>query len=139
MVDHNLLHHHNVESSFVEDITALNPKKDEINFEENNLEAKMYLATVLFFAAIVSEGTDAASHASIKSKYGQLVTSSTLRWHHVSRDGMRSQPIPEEAVASGTGNPDRVVCRAEHHGALLTGQTVPGGSCAVGFVNKMYK
>ena len=76
--------------------------------------------------------------ASIKSKYGQLVTSSTLRWTDGGTYG--AGVVPKEAVPSGTGNADKFVCRAEHHGALLVGQTTTVGSfCLVGFVNKLYK
>ena len=75
-------------------------------------------------------------HASIMSKYGQLVTSSTLRW---SRTYSGSE-LPPEAVPSGTGHSEKFICRAEHHGALLVGQTsLVGSHCIVGFVNRMYK
>jgi len=77
--------------------------------------------------------------ASIKSKYGQLVTSSTLRWTDADSNG-GGGGTAKEAVPSGTGNADKFVCRAEHHGALLVGQTTTVGSfCVVGFVNKLYK
>ena len=77
-------------------------------------------------------------HASIKSKYGQLVTSNTLRWTPMSGGSLIR--IPREAVPSGTGNIDRFICRTEHHGALLVGQTTEIGShCVVGFVNRLYK
>ena len=79
------------------------------------------------------------NHASIKSKYGQLVTSSTLRWRHI-MGGRGKNRIPIGAVPSGTGNPSKVVCRAEHHGTLLVGQTtIPDERCAVGFVNRIHK
>ena len=47
--------------------------------------------------------------------------------------------VPREAVRSGTGNQERVVCRADHHGAVALGQTVEGGHCAVAFINKLMK
>ena len=79
------------------------------------------------------------NHASIKSEYGQLVTSSTLRWRSII-GGHGKNRIPIGAVSSGTGNPSRVVCRAEHHGTLLVGQTtIPDEKCAVGFVNKIHR
>ena len=79
------------------------------------------------------------NHASIKSQYGQLVTSSTLRWRHMI-GGHGKNRIPIGAVPSGTGNPSRVVCRSEHHGTLLVGQTtLPDERCAVGFVNRIYR
>ena len=91
----------------------------------------------LLMAASLQMAESGLQPASIKSKYGQLVTSSTLRWTKAS-SGM--SPPPEEAVSSGTGNADKFVCRAEHHGALLVGQTTELGSyCMVGFVNKLYK
>ena len=75
-------------------------------------------------------------HASIMSKYGQLVTSSTLRW---SRTYSGSE-LPAEGVPSGTGHSEKFICRAEHHGALLVGQTsLVGSHCIVGFVNRLYK
>eukprot|EP00093_Oithona_nana_P010170 10170.XXX_280210_281716_1 [CDS] Oithona nana genome sequencing. len=75
-------------------------------------------------------------HASIMSKYGQLVTSSTLRWVHANS----GPDIPLESVPSGTGNSEKYICRAEHHGALLVGQTsLIGSHCVVGFVNRLYK
>ena len=80
--------------------------------------------------------TAGGHHASIKSEYGQLVTSTTLKWRQMSarRGGM----MPKDAVQSGTGNPSKVVCRAEHHGSLLVGQTTPlDGTCAVGFINRI--
>ena len=91
------------------------------------------LTTTLVVGVAESGGTH---HASIKSKYGQLVTSSTLRWTHMAS----GDQLPKEAVPSGTGNADKFVCRAEHHGALLVGQTTEVGSyCVVGFVSKLYK
>ena len=81
------------------------------------------------------------SHASIKSKYGQLVTSSTLKWRPTTRQKMVfyfKDEEKNEAVESGTGNPINVVCRAEHHGSTLLGHTVKSGECAVAFVNKVY-
>ena len=87
--------------------------------------------------AVVRLGQSGLHPASIKSKYGQLVTSSTLRWTNA---GNNNGITPKEAVPSGTGNADKFVCRAEHHGALLVGQTTTVGSyCVVGFVNKLYK
>ena len=75
-------------------------------------------------------------HASIMSKYGQLVTSSTLRWV----PAKSGSDIPLESVPSGTGHSNKYVCRAEHHGALLVGQTsLIGSHCVVGFVNRLYK
>ena len=75
-------------------------------------------------------------HASIMSKYGQLVTSSTLQWVHANS----GPDIPLESVPSGTGNSEKYICRAEHHGALLVGQTsLIGSHCVVGFVNRLYK
>eukprot|EP00096_Caligus_rogercresseyi_P015365 TRINITY_DN7813_c0_g1_i1.p1 TRINITY_DN7813_c0_g1~~TRINITY_DN7813_c0_g1_i1.p1 ORF type:complete len:439 (-),score=111.51 TRINITY_DN7813_c0_g1_i1:973-2289(-) len=90
---------------------------------------------LLFFFLLGPMNVAAGSHASIKSIYGQLVTSSTLRWKHYSGD-----KIPPEAVFSGTGDKKTVICRAEHHGSLLVGQTVPVlGGCGVGFINKTYR
>lgn len=94
--------------------------------------------SLLLASALVGFAQSGLHPASIKSSYGQLVTSSTLRWTPATRHGL-SLPT-SEAVASGTGNADRFVCRAEHHGALLVGQTTEIGSfCVVGFVNKLYK
>ncbi len=95
---------------------------------------RMLLLVLVVIVGLAECGTH---HASIKSKYGQLVTSSTLRWVHVSS----SESIPLDGVPSGTGKSKQFVCRAEHHGALLVGQTKPmgGGYCVVGFVNKLYK
>jgi len=80
------------------------------------------------------------NYASTKSKYnGQLATSSTLRWRHI-MGGHGKNRIPVGAVPSGTGNPSKVICRAEHHGTLLVGQTtIPDERCAVGFINKIHK
>ena len=91
---------------------------------------------VVAFVTLLGLAESGMHHASIKSKYGQLVTSNTLRWTPMS-GGLR---IPREAVPSGTGNAHSYVCRAEHHGALLVGQTTESGShCVVGFVNRLYK
>ena len=91
---------------------------------------------LVFILAVVRSAQSGLHPASIKSKYGQLVTSSTLRWTDAEHNGI----TPKEAVPSGTGNADKFVCRAEHHGALLVGQTTTVGSfCVVGFVNKLYK
>ena len=96
------------------------------------------ISTVILFYSVL-DVTGSGNHASIKSKYGQLVTSSTLRWRHII-GGHGKTRIPIGAVPSGTGNPSRVVCRAEHHGTLLVGQTtIPDERCGVGFVNKIYK
>jgi hypothetical protein len=88
---------------------------------------------------VIGLAESGSHHASIKSKYGQLVTSSTMRWTHSnSNSGVNN--FPKEAVPSGTGNADKFVCRAEHHGALLAGQTTEIGSyCVVGFINRLYK
>ena len=94
------------------------------------------IGLLLLTAASVSGG----GHASIKSKYGQLVTSSTLRWRSVTRrEMMGPDKKPKDAVESGSGNLNEVVCRAEHHGTLILGHTVKDGSCAVAFVNKVHK
>ena len=91
---------------------------------------------VVAFVTLLGLAESGMHHASIKSKYGQLVTSNTLRWTPMS-GGLR---IPREAVPSGTGNAHSYVCRAEHHGALLVGQTTESGShCVIGFVNRLYK
>ena len=95
------------------------------------------LAFVL--GCLVLDVKASGNHASIKSKYGQLVTSSTLRWRHV-MGGHGKNRIPVGAVPSGTGNPSRVVCRTEHHGTLLVGQTtIPDERCAVGFITRIHK
>ncbi len=88
---------------------------------------------------VVPSAVDCGGHASIKSKYGQLVTSSTLRWRGTTAREFSLSVLPKEAVRSGTGNQERVVCRAEHHGAFMLGQTVEGGHCAVAFINKLLK
>ena len=91
---------------------------------------------IVAFVALLGLAESGMHHASIKSEYGQLVTSNTLRWTPISNN-LR---IPSEAVPSGTGNPDRKICRSEHHGALLVGQTTEIGSyCVVGFVNRLHK
>jgi len=92
----------------------------------------------LWLTSLLAQLVSAGHHASIKSEYGQLVTSTTLKWRQMSarRGGM----MPKDAVPSGTGNPSKVICRAEHHGSLLVGQTTPlDGTCAVGFINKIYE
>ena len=95
------------------------------------------LAFILWY--LILNVSASGNHASIKSKYGQLVTSSTLRWRHII-GGHGKNRIPLGAVPSGTGNTNRVVCRAEHHGTLLVGQTtIPDERCAVGFVNRIHK
>ena len=99
------------------------------------------LCIVLFFTLshYLLPVLGSGNHASIKSKYGQLVTSSTLRWRHI-MGGRGKNRIPIGAVPSGTGNPSKVVCRAEHHGTLLVGQTtIPDERCAVGFVERIHK
>ncbi|CAB4054892.1 unnamed protein product [Lepeophtheirus salmonis] len=86
------------------------------------------LQMILLFLSLtlLVRDTHGGSHASIKSIYGQLVTSSTLRWKSLSND-----KIPPEAVYAGTGDKKTVICRSEHHGSLLVGQTVPVlGGCA---------
>ena len=91
---------------------------------------------VILLCLLLGLAEGGTHHASIKSSYGQLVTSSTLRWAHV-KSGVNAL---KEAVPSGTGNAERFVCRAEHHGVLLVGQTTEAGShCLVGFVNRLYK
>ncbi|XP_040573204.1 protein unzipped [Lepeophtheirus salmonis] len=95
------------------------------------------LQMILLFLSLtlLVRDTHGGSHASIKSIYGQLVTSSTLRWKSLSND-----KIPPEAVYAGTGDKKTVICRSEHHGSLLVGQTVPVlGGCGVGFINKTYR
>ena len=57
------------------------------------------------FVALLGLAESGMHHASIKSEYGQLVTSNTLRWTPISNN-LR---IPSEAVPSGTGNPDRKI------------------------------
>lgn len=94
------------------------------------------MASWLTILLVVGVAECGQHHASIKSQYGQLVTSSTLKWTHVNS----GQTVTQEAVPSGTGNSDKFVCRAEHHGALLVGQTTQvGGYCMVGFLTKLYK
>ena len=107
------------------------------------MEIRMYFYRLCIFTIMLSYSvlhvTGSGNHASIKSKYGQLVTSSTLRWRNI-MGGHGKKRIPIGAVSSGTGNPSRVVCRSEHHGTLLVGQTtIPDERCAVGFVNKIYR
>lgn len=97
----------------------------------------MFLTLVV--ASLVRAG---GQHASVKSKYGQLVTSSTLTWKSVNTFDIKSDTIQlEDAVPSGTSgaSKDSVVCRAEHHGTVVTGRTTSGAYCAIGFVNKVYK
>ena len=101
---------------------------------ESRITLPLFVATLSLLATLGQCG----HHASIKSKYGQLVTSSTLKWRHMT--AMRGGMMPPDSVQSGTGNPSKVVCRAEHHGSLLVGQTTQlDGYCAVGFINKIYK
>ncbi len=97
----------------------------------------MWEGSLLILLLVVVRIAESGLHpASIKSRYGQLVTSSTLRWTPVNN----GNHLPSEAVPSGTGNTDKFICRAEHHGALLVGQTTEVGTfCVVGFVNKLYK
>ena len=107
---------------------------------EGKLHPSLLLCLMAFILFFCVENVRPSGHASIKSKYGQLVTSSTLRWRHIISSGHAKSRIPSGAVNSGTGNRRRVVCRAEHHGTLLVGQTtIPDERCAVGFVNKIYK
>ena len=97
-------------------------------------------ATLLVSMLLLPAAVRCGGHASIKSKYGQLVTSSTLRWRATTaREFSLQSAVPREAVRSGTGNQERVVCRADHHGAMALGQTVEGGHCAVAFINKLMK
>ena len=100
-----------------------------------------FITSVLFTVLLSFDLTSSASDrgvkfASKKSQYGQLVTSSTLRWEH---SRMSSSEPPRNAVQSGTGNPKNVVCRADHHGAKLVGHTVARGQCAVAFFKNVYK
>ena len=106
-----------------------------------SLWSRCIFVAVVILSLLIVNVSSSGSHASIKSKYGQLVTSSTLRWRHImSGSGHGKSRIPMGAVPSGTGNHSRVVCRAEHHGTLLVGQTtIPDERCAIGFVNKIYK
>jgi len=98
----------------------------------------MWPVCVVATLALLATLVDCGHHASIKSMYGQLVTSSTLKWRHMS--ATRGGIMPSDAVQSGTGNPSKVICRAEHHGSLLVGQTTQlDGQCAVAFINRIYK
>ena len=103
---------------------------------QTTADIMLVLAWTVVMAVSLGPVRAGGHHASIKSEYGQLVTSTTLKWRQMSarRGGM----MPKDAVQSGTGNPSKVVCRAEHHGSLLVGQTTPlDGTCAVGFINRI--
>lgn len=104
----------------------------------DNMVASAMSPALVFLLALLGT-VDCGGHASIKSKYGQLVTSSTLRWRGTTAREFSLSVTPREAVRSGTGNQERVVCRADHHGATMLGQTVEGGHCAVAFINKLLK
>ena len=90
------------------------------------------------WACLAGPALGGSSHASIKSKYGQqLETSSTLRWERTSSSSWKATP-PEWAVRVEEGG-EGAVCRAEHHGSVVNGRTTRNGACAVGFVNKIYE
>ena len=96
---------------------------------------------LILLLSLASTALGSGEHASTyASKYRQLVMSSTLRWRPYSNLEM-TMSIPKEAVPSGTGNPSRIVCRAEpkKHAMVLVGQTVTGGYCAVGFGTQSFK
>ena len=115
----------------------------KMNWRRRRISDSPLGATLALAALLLLLQPDSAlcgGHASIKSKYGQLVTSSTLRWRATTAQKFSLQAaVPREAVRSGTGNQERVVCRTDHHGAMALGQTVEGGHCAVAFINKLMK
>ena len=118
---------------------------DKMNFRRRRIPSSSLASAVATLALsmlllLLPAAVLCGGHASIKSKYGQLVTSSTLRWRATTaREFSLQAAVPREAVRSGTGNQERVVCRADHHGAMALGQTVEGGHCAVAFINKLMK
>ncbi len=87
------------------------------------------------------------SHASIQSMYGQLLTSSTLRWlqrtskdHRNNWQQQSNSEFAAEYVSAGTGDPDVLVCLAEHRGNGILGSTDKAtGECLISFVGKVYK
>ena len=117
-------------------------EEDRMNFRRRRIPSSSLSSVVatLALSMLLPAAVLCGGHASIKSKYGQLVTSSTLRWRATTaREFSLQAAVPREAVRSGTGNQERVVCRADHHGAMALGQTVEGGHCAVAFINKLMK
>ena len=115
--------------------------EDKMNWRRPRIPPSSLATLVLAMLLLLLPATVlCGGHASIKSKYGQLVTSSTLRWRATTaREFSLQAAVPREAVRSGTGNQERVVCRTDHHGAMALGQTVEGGHCAVAFINKLMK
>ena len=114
--------------------------EDKMNWRRPRIPPSSLATLVLAMLLLLPATVLCGGHASIKSKYGQLVTSSTLRWRATTaREFSLQAAVPREAVRSGTGNQERVVCRADHHGAMALGQTVEGGHCAVAFINKLMK
>ena len=75
----------------------------------------------------------AGTPAHVQSIYGQLVTSSSLKWI---RSGT-GVPLPDSAVHSGTNS--GVVCRGRHHGTNVVGATggLGGAFCKAGFANRL--
>ena len=71
----------------------------------------------VFLVLVMLSCCNSETPAHVQSKYGQLVTSSTLTWV---RSGL-GMTLPSEAVSSGTG--DGVICRGHVSGVLVSGFT----------------
>jgi len=73
--------------------------------------------STVFLVLVMLSCCNSETPAHVQSKYGQLVTSSTLTWV---RSGL-GMTLPPEAVSSGTG--DGVICRGHVSGVLVSGFT----------------
>ncbi len=103
------------------------------------------LSSVFLFLIVAlskRRAADAAASADevvyVTSSYGQLVSSSTLRWRNKDAKTPREEEEGEgDGVVLRQGSSE--LCRGWHQNQLSPGQTDKAGRCEVGFHGRTYK